>query len=175
MRRLPALLVLGGLGLILAQGASAMDGFAPVKRPVFRSGPGFGFHDPGRFRRGPFFPRFVHGPGRFRGGPFLSGYLDGGGFGGVNVIVSQSVVSVAAPPAVPTILDLPVSAGIREAQPAQAAVIVVNERSSASKAPPVRALSEGPKIITIGSDQVPAAPAPAFGARVVHLAVPVGR
>ncbi len=42
MRRLPALLILGSLGLILPQGASAMDGFGPVKRPVFRSGPGFG-------------------------------------------------------------------------------------------------------------------------------------
>ena len=174
MRRLPALLILGSLGLILPQGASAMDGFGPVKRPVFRSGPGFGFHGPGHFRREPFFPRFVHGLGRFRGGPFFPGFLEGRS-GDVNVIVSQNVVTVAAPPAIPTVLDLPTSAGIRVAQPAQPAVVVVNERSRASTAPPVRVLSEGPRIITIGSDQAPAAPAPAFGARIVHLAVRADR
>jgi len=158
MRRLPALLILGSLGLILSQGASAMDGFAPFKRPVFRPHPGFGFHHPGRFHGRPFFPGFLSG-----------------GSGDVNVIVSQNVISVAAPPAVPSILDLPVSAGMREVLPAQPAVIVVNERSGASSVPPVRALSQGPKIITIGADVTAAAAPPGFGARIVHLAVPAGR
>jgi len=158
MRPSPTLLILGTLGLAFSNGANAMDGFALGGRPVFRSGPGFGFHDPGRFRRGSFFP----------------GHLSGRS-GDVNVVVQQNFVSVATPPAVPTILDLPVSAGIREAKPGQPSVIVVNERTGASSAVPLRLLSEGPRIIRIGSDQPEAPPSRGFGARIVHLAVPVGR
>jgi hypothetical protein len=164
MRRVTVLLAIGSFGLVLSGGfATARDGFGHGGRSVFRPMSGFGgWHRP-------------WGPGRRH--PF-PGYLDGRG-GSVNVVIQQNFVTAPAAPAVPTVLDLPVNAGIREALPAQPAVIVVNERSGARETGTGRMLSGGPKIINTaatsdGRDQPPAA-APPFGARIVHLTVPVGR
>ena len=73
----------------------------------------------------------------------------------------------------PSVLDLPVQLGIREAKPEQPAVYVLNEGESRNiDKGPVR-VSSGPKIIDVTADAV-ADPGPAFGAKIVHLAVPVG-
>ena len=138
--------------------ATAGDGW-PHGRPIVdKPGPGFGpGHGFRRPHRVPFFPIYRLGRG-----------------GDVNLVVQQTVVSVQALPAVPSIRDLPVSAGIRDTLPAQPAVIVVNARTGVGE-PVVRSLSAGPKIIDVAPEaQVAAARAP-FAARVVHLSVPAGR
>ncbi len=71
----------------------------------------------------------------------------------------------------PTVLDLPVELGIREAKPAQPAVYVLNEPAGWTAAP-VR-LSAGPRIIDTDAVSTGSVE-PAFGARIIHLTVPVG-
>ena len=164
MRRISALLLLGSLGLVLSSGfATARDSSIHGGRTIFRPGGGFGGgHGHWRPHRWPAFPAYLHGRR-----------------GDVTVVIQQTFVSAPVVPAVPTILDLPASAGIRETVAPQPAVIVVNERSGARVSGAVRVLSSGPKILgTIpgseGGSQAPATPS-AFGARIVHLTVPSGR
>lgn len=140
--------------------ASAGDGWPHGRRIVDKPGPGFGFgHGFRRPHRVPFFPFYRLGRG-----------------GDVNVVVQQTVVSVQALPAVPSIRDLPVSAGIRETLAAQPAVIVLNARTGVGE-PVVRSLAAGPKIIDVapGTKYAAAAAPSPFAARVVHLSVPSGR
>jgi hypothetical protein len=162
MRRMPALLILASLGLVLFHGtATARDGFFPGGRTSFRP-----FHGIGG----------GHRPSRLRGWPIYPGYLQTRSED-VNVIIEQTFVSVPAAPAVPSVLDLPVSAGIREALPAQPAVIVVNERSGVGETGRGQVLSGGPKIIKARPESGDTQPATgtSSGVRIVHLAVPVGR
>jgi hypothetical protein len=90
----------------------------------------------------------------------------------VTFVVRQTVVM--APPAfgaVPSVLDLPVAMGIREARPDQPAVYVLNERAA-----PVGGRTRGPKIVELDPDATGAAASEqqGSGARIIHLAVPVG-
>ncbi len=146
----PLALFLGaGLSLGLAGPSLASDGFG------FRSGfapvSGIGGHSWNGPRRG-YRPRL--GDHRAR----------------VAVVVQN--VFVTPPPAVfrqPTVLDLPVSLGIREAKPAQPAVYVLNE-GGRNAVQGIR-ISTGPRIIDVDAESGEGS-APGFGAKIIHLSVP---
>ena len=73
--------------------------------------------------------------------------------------------------AVPSVLDLPVAMGIREARPDQPAVYVLNERAGRVGGRP-----SGPKVVELNPDATGAIASEqqGSGARIIHLAVPVG-
>ena len=102
--------------------------------------------------------------------------LDDDNDSGVTVVLQQ-VFMAPAPPRYrfqsPSVLDLPVQLGIREAKPDQPAVYVLNEGESRNVYKGAVRVSAGPKIVDVTADAVPD-PGPAFGAKIVHLAVPVG-
>ncbi len=154
MDRRLAVLCAGTLSAVLAMPAAASEGFA---RPGVSRG--FATHSANGWHPRPH--RRLWAPVALdRSSP------------NVTVVIQQ----VFAPPPrmtflAPTVLDLPVELGIREAKPAQPAVYVLNEGVRRDAAP-VR-LSAGPRIVSkdafgSGADE------PAFGARIIQLAVPVG-
>jgi hypothetical protein len=148
-----ALLALG-LSLGLALPASAWEGHRSPAGFATAGSAKTGWHGPHRARR--------HGvPALDRRGPEVS------------VVVQQIVISPPPPVGFPTVLDLPVELGIREAAPAQPAVYVVNERERHPTQTGSIRLSTGPRIIDVSADKDE--PAPAFGAKIIHLTVPVGR
>jgi hypothetical protein len=98
----------------------------------------------------------------------------------VQVHVNQTVAPVTVLPAalaVPSVADLPAATGIREARPSEPAVYVLNESlRSESNLYGSRGRSLGPRIITLSDGENWASDAPVpFGAKIIHLAVPVGR
>jgi hypothetical protein len=163
MLRLGILLVIGGLSLALpGTGAAARDGFSPSGLGPTGAGLGPRWHRP--FKR----HRLPHPP------VFLEGRRPA-----VTVVVQQTVVTAPALPVVPSLLELPVNAGIREPRPVQPAVIVLNEgpsRSAATAAVRRAGASRILKSVPGGNRAQPeAADAPAVGAQIVYLSVPVGR
>lgn len=155
-RRVSALAIgLLALGSFAVSGSAGAEGFR-----------GVAFHG----KPGGFGQSLHHGPRR--------GWipaLQGGSGTRVTVVVQQVFVPPPQPRLVsslPSVLDLPVEVGIREAKPDRPAFYVLNEASAA----PVRRLASGARIIeldepvTTGSTE-----APAFGAKIIHLSVPVGR
>jgi hypothetical protein len=97
--------------------------------------------------------------------------------------VNQVIGAPAAPVfAVPTVLDLPVTTGIREAKPAEPVVYVLNEGEPARRerlGRQDRVLTTGsiagPRIISRGEEGWDVDASSPSGARIIHLAVPVGR
>ena len=169
MCRVTAALLIGSVALGFVLPAQAFD------RGGFRSG-----ISKGAFRGGfsavnrTGFPKF-HGFRRHFGfgAPAI---LDDDGDSGVTVVLQQ--VFMAPPPSrsgfqPPSVLDLPVQLGIREAKPEQPAVYVLNEGESRSIYKGAVRVSAGPRIIDVTADGSPD-PGPGFGAKIVHLAVPVG-
>ena len=143
--------------------SGSKGGFAPVASFHRRSGDR-PFH---RFHR------------RWR--PMAPLYLDRRYSAPTLVQVNQVVAPAAALPtayAVPSFAELPVSTGIREARPAEPAVYVLNQnlRRESNLREREGRRSPGPRIITLsddGSDEAGAASGP-FGAKIIHLTVPVG-
>ncbi len=130
-------------------------------------------------RHGRSWHRPVH---RYRRGwrPLTPLYLDRRHSSPVVVQVRQTVAPVAIVPAafaIPSVADLPVSTGIREARPSEAAVYVLNEpRPVRPGSSGLRGRSTGPRIITLNDgneDWSSDTPTP-FGAKIIHLTVPVG-
>jgi hypothetical protein len=157
MARAAVLLVIGTLILIAsAEVASARDGRA------FRGG---AVAAPSRIHEGWRAKRHRHR------GPSFPFYLQGR-TPDVNVVIAQTFVAAPLVPPVPGLLDVPVSAGIREERPARAAVIVLNGRSETVAAGSVRLRSGGARILTAERD---GSTAPEVGARVIHVSVPGGR
>ena len=168
MCRVTAALLIGSVALGFVLPAQAFD------RGGFRSG-----ISKGAFRGGfsavnrTGFPKF-HGFRRHFGfgAPAI---LDDDGDNGATVVLQQ--VFMAPPPPQrfqpPSVLDLPVQLGIREAKPDQPAVYVLNEGKSRNVYKGSVRVSAGPKIVDVTADAVPD-PGRAFGAKIVHLAVPVG-
>ena len=117
MRRVPAMLIIGSLGLALSGSiASATDAPFMGGRASFKPLTGFGDrHRTWHPRRFPTFPGYLHGRG-----------------GDVNVVIQQVFVSAPVPPPIPSVLDLPAVAGIRDTLPARPTVRrPPNSRSSA--------------------------------------------
>jgi hypothetical protein len=154
--------------------AAARDGFKGPKSVrtagAFSSlGAGIGrpWHRP--------FHRFRHGR---RGGVPL--FLDRRGRTPVIVQVNQIAPAAAAVPAfqaIPSVADLPVRTGIRETLPAEPALYVLNDGGTFRRQPlGLGVRSAGPRIISL-SDEAETwteETGPSSGARVIHLAVPVG-
>jgi hypothetical protein len=101
--------------------------------------------------------------------------LDDGGDNGATVVLQQ--VFMAPPPQYrfqpPSVLDLPVQLGIREAKPDQPVVYVLNEGKSRNVYKGSVRVSAGPKIVDVTADQSRTRGRP-LGPKIVHLAVPVG-
>jgi hypothetical protein len=98
-------------------------------------------------------------------------YLDRDDGPNVTVTVRQVFAPTIAPVAfaVPSLRDLPASTGIRAARRIEPAVYVINDRPSSAR-------RSGPKILdTDGGDEKSEAGDTPFGARIIHLTVPVGR
>jgi hypothetical protein len=143
--------------LVLVAGPAATEALARDGAGL-RGGNGFRSVRPGH-----------HGWRGYR--PFAPPYLAGDA-PAVTVVVRQTVVT--APPAfaaVPSVLDLPVAMGIREARPDQPAVYVLNERAGRVGGRP-----SGPKVVELNPDATGAIASEqqGSGARIIHLAVPVG-
>jgi hypothetical protein len=170
------------LSLPLFIAGLAATGAPAVARDGFRAVPGF---------RGvaPRAPRFVgrrlRDFRRIRSAVPL--FLDGGAQTGVTVIVQQNFGGPAPAQAAfadPGIFDLPVSLGIREAPPAQAAVYVLNENGGIRRETVAqrRQATFGAKVIEVPTGDGVADVDASFslaadhtsGARIIHLAVPVG-
>lgn len=167
MCRLTAALLVGGvaLGFVLPVQAFEKGGFRPgISKGGFRSGfstvrgvGGLKFH--GLRRRHRF------------GVPAILDYDEPG-----VTVVLQHVFITSPPPRYqfqpPSVLDLPVQVGIREAKPDQPAVYALNDGESQGAQEGALRLSAGPKIIETTPEGL-SDPGPAFGAKIVHLAVPV--
>jgi hypothetical protein len=129
------------------------------------------------------FGRSWHRPvHRYRRGwhPTVPLYLDRRHSSPVVVQVRQTVAPVTVIPAtfaIPSVADLPVSTGIREARPSAAAVYVLNDAVQPRRESfEMRERSPGPRIITLADREEgwsSDAPTP-IGARIIHLRVPVG-
>jgi hypothetical protein len=97
----------------------------------------------------------------------------------VNQVIGPPVAPVFA---VPSVLDLPAMTGIREARPAEPVVYVLNEGEPARRerlGQRDRVLTTGsvagPRIVHRGEEGWGADASSSSGARIIHLAVPVGR
>jgi hypothetical protein len=89
-----------------------------------------------------------------------------------------NLASPTVVPSVPSVRDLPVSAGFRDTRPAPATVIVLNERTRGSSSTGPLRLSRGAKIVEAvpdGTDASDRAEPATLGARIVHVSVPAGR
>lgn len=157
MRLVPATLLAAGLSLAFLAPAGAWEGgghrsgFSHVDR-----GRAAGWHAPRSHRR--WIPALEADEPTVR-------------------VVIQQVFVTAPPPGVlraPTVLDLPVQVGIREVPAVQPAVIVVNDAERPETTASIGRQAAGPKIIDLTTPELAEA-RPAFGARIIHLAVPVGR
>lgn len=157
------------------EAATAGGGFSGPKVSAARSG----FGPVASFQRRSWHRPFHRYHRRWK--PTAPLFLDRRDTAPVVIQVNQTVAPVAALPAafaVPSVAELPASTGIREARPAEPAVYVLNEarRRESSLSERGGRRSPGPRIITLsdeGGDQVDAGPGP-FGAKIIHLTVPVG-
>jgi hypothetical protein len=170
-----------------ARGGAVHSGFTTVKagggffgRP-FR--PRAGFHAGRPFRPFPFRPGFRPGFDRGFGGVPL--YLDGGGYwsyGGwdqASAPVDPGFLPAGLAPGygIQSFYDIPATAGIREARPGQAVLVVLNPPANAplqsgeqGQAP----RPSGPRIVTVPDGDGGPGPEETFGAKIIHLDVPVG-
>jgi hypothetical protein len=91
----------------------------------------------------------------------------------VNLSVRQTVIAPAAVPAfyVPSLMDLPAVAGMRNPSASEPAVYVVNENRPVQRS---YSRSSGPRIVHAAMDGGWDGPAESPGARIIHLTVPVG-
>jgi hypothetical protein len=172
-RRASACLVVGLLAWLGTAPGAAADGFTPVSR-VAEGGSfaSLSFRQPRPWHR----PHHRYRHGRYSSVPL---YLDRRGYGQTPVIIQQTIAPVTVFPAyaaVPSFNHLPVSAGIRDARPAEPAVYVLNDRVQ-SRFDRNRSGSRGsgPRIITLPDpDDEIVERETAFGARIIHLTVPAG-
>ena len=128
-----------------------------------------------KFARGPFggFHR-PFGPYRL---PYWPVQLDSGS-PVVTVVLNQTLAPPGVLPSVPSVRDLPASAGLRETRPAPAALIVLNEGIRGSSGTGTLRLSRGPRVVKAVPDEAdaPDGDEPAtLGARIIHVSVPAGR
>jgi hypothetical protein len=161
MHRTPIALI-AGLGLCLALPAAALE--RGGSRTGFSSAKG-GWHSN------------WHSPHKWRSPhrrPWLPVGLDQSD-PRVTVVIQQVFVEPPPPRTafqLPTVLDLPVQVGIREAKPAEPAVYVLNEGEGRRVQTSSLRLSSGPRIIDAADYREQ--PEPGFGAKIIHLTVPVG-
>jgi len=173
-------ILIASIALTLSGGdASARDGFRVAGHSGGRgfSGHGFGLGRPGFGRPGfgrPGFGRLWFGNG-WRGG---AAYLDDGyGSGPTVIVIGGAGASGPAPSPyyVPSVAPLPAVAGIRSPPASEPAFYVVNEPSPSQAS--FRRVS-GPRIVervSNGEDSWASQPSEgSFGARIIHLTVPVG-
>ena len=128
-----------------------------------------------KFARGPF--GGFHRPFAPYRLPYWPVQLDSGS-PVVTVVLNQVLAPPGVVPSLPSVRDLPVSAGLRETRPAPATVIVINERTRGSSDTGTLRLSRGPRIVKAVPDEADAPERdepPTLGARVVYVSVPAGR
>src|SRR5215212_2710591 len=181
-----ATFIVSGLdGTARSQEFTAISGGAAAPRSAYAAfgmrgggfrGGGFRGHS---FRGHGFFGRGFMGRG-FAGGRFFGrhrfGWWGGGGPFYLNdsygpaVNIQQYVVTggSASPYYAPSVMQLPQSTGIRESRPAQAVLYVINDRSASQRGAIVSAPKSSRAKEAAGEEV-------AFGARIVHLEVPVAR
>jgi hypothetical protein len=167
MHRTPIALI-AGLGLCLAVPATAFE----------RGGIRSGFPSAKGSRHAKWHsPHKWHSPGKWHSPhrrPLLPVGLDRSD-PLVTVVIQQVFVEPPPPTAafqLPTVLDLPVQLGIREAKPAEPAVYVLNEGEGRRIQTSSLRLTAGPKIVDAADNREQ--PEPGFGAKIIHLTVPVG-
>jgi len=195
-----ATFIVSGLdGTARSQEFSAISGGAAAPRSAFTA---FGMRG-GGFRGGGFRGHGFRGHGFFGGGFKGRGFAGGrffgrdrfgffgrdrfgffgrdrfGGWGGgylndsyapFGLNFQQYIVTggSASPYYAPSVTQLPQSAGIRESRPAQAVLYVINGRSASQRGAIVSAPKSSRAKEAAGEEV-------AFGARIVHLEVPVAR
>jgi hypothetical protein len=185
-----SILVASVLVAICSGSASAGDGFRLAGHSGMRGGAGIG---PGLGRPGfgrPGLGHRVHGFGHvlgrgwagrgWRGGAvYLDddyGYGNGIGYGPTTIVIDRSVATRSASPySVPSVTDVPSVAGIRQPPSAESAFYVVNEPHASQAS--MRRVS-GPRIVERIADAeggwASQRSEESFGARIIHLTVPVG-